>query len=38
MKKIIIDILNNYFMKNGKFDKKETISFVGKIDGVCYSK
>lgn len=38
MEKIKIEILNNYFMKNGKFDKEEAINFCGKIAGVCYSK
>ena len=38
MEKINIRILNNYFMKDGKFDRDAAIDFCGKIAGVCYSK
>lgn len=38
MDKIKIDILNNYFMKDGVFDREEAINFGGRLAGVCYSK
>lgn len=38
MEKIKVDILNNYYEKDGVFDKDEAIRFCGRLAGVCYNR
>lgn len=38
MEKINVRIIKSDFMKDGKFDKEESIKFGGRLAGICYNK
>ena len=38
MEKIKVRIIKSNFMKDGKFDREESIKFGGRLAGICYNK